>query len=186
MKKVLSVFLFYLMFFVWNPIFALSSVYENPNMPKAYTIFSTKFAESTPFWIKIGDTKYYLIRNRADGNYTYKDIVGCDKSKKQLFEPFFEMNGGDRTKLTSEELVDADIRFAALKINGKLELNDKSKDFPLENIEYIDMLTTATYADRFLRPYGNFTMYVKTERGNLKKYIGHVDYQHPRYLEKMF
>lgn len=186
MKKVLSVFLLYVLTLGWSSVFAQDWFNENPFPTKAYTIFSTKFAESTPFWIKIGDTKYFLIRNRADGNYTYKDIVGCDKSKKQLFEPFYEINGGDRTKLTSEELFDADIRFVPLKINGKLELNDKSKDFPIEKIEYIDMMTTATYADKFLRPYGNFTMYSKTERGNLKKYIGHVDYQHPRYLEKMF
>ena len=155
--------------------------------PVPYTIFSSKFAETNPFWIKIGHTKYYLIHNRNDGNYTYKDLVGCEKVKKQLFEPFFELDtDGNRSKLSGEELLKAGVRFVSVKTNGKLELNDTSKDFPIEKIAYIDMITLATYADDYARPFGTFTMFVNTERGNLSKYIGHVSYVHPRYLEKMF
>ncbi len=154
-------------------------------LPVQYTILSSKYAASTPFWIKIGSEKYYMLRTSSDGNYSYKSLVGCDKPKKQLFEALSELNNGDE-KLTSQELSLAGIRFVREKLNGKLEIEDSTKDFPLESISYIDMTTTATFYDRFLRPSGTYTVYIISERGNLQKYIGHVNYEHPRRLERMF
>lgn len=154
-------------------------------LPVQYTILSSKYAASTPFWIKIGSEKYYMLRASSDGNYSYKNLVGCDKPKKQLFEALSELNNGDKM-LTSAELGNHKIRFVQQKLNGKLDIYDSTKDFPLENISYIDMTTLATFYDRFLRPSGTFTVYVISERGNLQKYIGHVNYEHPRRLERMF
>lgn len=166
----------------------ISAEYEEyPQLPEFITIFSTKFAKTTPFWIKIGDTKYYMVIERSDNNYTYKDLLGCNKSKKQLFTPFKELdNDGDYTNISSSELSGGSIRFVSVKTSGKLELADKSKDFPLDTILYIDMMTTATYTDKYARPFGTFSMYVKSERGNYRKYIGHAGYVHPRLLEKLF
>lgn len=182
MVKCLSLF-FLIMFLI--PSFINCAISKEVQAPVQYTILSTKYDSSTPFWIKIGGEKYYFIRSKADGNYSYKDLLGCDKSKKQLFEPFYELNRDD-FKLTSKELADGGIRLVREKLNGTLEVEDKTKDFALENISYIDMTTIATFYDRFLRPSGNFTMYVISERGNMKKYIGHTGFVPRRFLERMF
>ena len=152
-----------------------------------YTIFSSKFSVPTPFWVKVGDTNYYFLKTRTDGNYSYKDLVGCDRKKKQLFESLYELDSDkDLSKITSEELKKAGIRLVSVKINGKLEINDTSKDFPIDNVHYIDMTNTATYSDRFARPSGTFAIYMKTDRSSKQKIIGHSSYRHPRRLKPMF
>lgn len=162
-------------------------IQQNPELPLPATVFNSKFAVTTPYWVKINNTKYYLVKNRVDGNYSYRDFVGCDKPKRQLFMPFAELDSdGDRTKLTSEELKKADVRLVAEKINGKLALSDTSKDFPLEEVLYIDMMTLATFTDRYTRPFGKFSIYIKTDSGRARKYTGHVSFQRQRYLEQMF
>ena len=152
-----------------------------------YTIFSSKFSTPTPFWVKVGDTNYYFLKTRVDGNYSYKDLVGCDRQKKQLFESLYELDSDkDLSKITSDELKKAGIRLVSVKLNGKLELNDLSKDVPIENVLYIDMTNTATYTDRFARPSGTFAIYMKTDRSSKQKLIGHSGYRHPRRLKPMF
>lgn len=186
MKKFLNIFFIAFLFLALeNSISFSAAKTTNSVLPVQYTILSSKYAASTPFWIKIGSEKYYMLRASSDGNYSYKNLVGCDKPKKQLFEALSELNNGDKT-LTSAELGNHKIRFVQQKLNGKLDIYDSTKDFPLENISYIDMTTLATFYDRFLRPSGTFTVYIISERGNLQKYIGHVNYEHPRRLERMF
>lgn len=161
--------------------------YNKNNIPLQLTPDLFRFSDSNPFWINIKGTKYYLFKDRSDGNYTYKDILGYDLTKKRLFEPLFDLESdGDASKLTSAELAKAGIRFVAVKTSGKLALNDKSKDFPLESIAYIDMNKLTVSSRSALRPYGSFALYVKKDSGNLQKYIGHVDYQRPQDLERMF
>lgn len=179
----------FILIFAAQAVFAESPLFDPVNFygPNAYTIFSNKYSATTPFRIKIGSTKYFMLQSRDDGNYTYKDLLGCDKVKKQLFVPFYDINiDGDKTKLTADELLNAGIRFVPQKLNGKLELSDTSKDLSLDEILYIDMTSLGTYADSRLRPYGRFTMYMKTERGNFRKYTGHVEYTSPTDLQRMF
>lgn len=161
--------------------------YNKNNLPLQLTPDLFRFSDSNPFWINIKGTKYYMIKSRSDGNYTYKDILGYDLTKKRLFEPLFDLESdGDNSKLTGEELAKAGIRFVAVKTNGKLSLNDKSRDFPLEKVSYIDMNKLTVSSRSALRPYGSFSMYIKRESGSLQKYIGHVDYQRPKDLERLF
>ena len=155
--------------------------------PQQYTIFSSKFSCPTPFWVKVADTKYYFVRARSDGNYSYKDLVGCDRKKKQLFEPFYEFDrDNDMTKITADELKAANIRLVAEKTNGRLALSDSSLDFPLENVLYIDMVSSATFSDRWARPSGTFVIYLKTERSSKEEYLGHLRYVHPKLLSGLF
>ena len=161
--------------------------YNKNNIPLQLTPDLFRFSDSNPFWITIKGTKYYMFKSRSDGSYSYKDIVGYDLTKKRLFEPLFDLESdGDDSKLTSAELAKAGIRFVAVKTSGKFALNEKSKDFPLENIAYIDMNKLTASSRSALRPYGSFSLYVIKDNGNLQKYIGHVDYQRPQDLEKMF
>lgn len=185
MKKLLNILIAFLIVVIGKSIAFPADTTVNSLLPVQYTILSSKYAASTPFWIKIGSEKYYMLRTSSDGNYSYKNLVGCDKPKKQLFESLLDLNNGDKM-LTAAELGNNKIRFVQQKLNGKLELEDSTKDFPLKNISYIDMTTTATFYDRFLRPSGTYTVYIISERGNLQKYIGHVNYEHPRRLERMF
>lgn len=174
-------FVIFMCFLTLNEVLA-----RDVQHPLQYTILSTKYAASTPFWIKIGGEKYYFVRDREDGSYSYRDLVGCDKSKKQLFEAFYELNTDNDIKLTSEELNSARIRLVHKKLNDKLAFNDNSEDYPIEKVAYIDLGITSTSYDRWLRPFGVFTMYVYNERGRLKKYLGHAGYEHPKVLQRMF
>ena len=185
MKKFFVFFIVLISFLVVVPaVFAADNTVKMP--PQMFPdLFA--FSDSTPFWIKIGSTKYYLIRERADGKYTYKDCVGYDETKTRLFEPLYELDSdGDFSKITAEELAKAKIRFVALGMGGSLELYDRSEDYPLENIAYIDLTKLTSSSRSSYKPYGSFAMYIKTDRGSLKKYIGHVDYQHPRLLKRLF
>lgn len=186
MKKLLKFLCILLLLFCGTCKVTVSNS-ANTGMPLQLAPDLFAFSDSTPFWVKIGSTKYYLIRERSDGIYTYKDCVGYDETKKRLFEPLYELDSdGDFSKITAEELAKAKIRFVALGMGGSLELYDKSEDYPLENIAYIDMNKLTSSSRSAYKPYGSFAMYVKTDRGSLKKYIGHVDYQHPRYLRRLF
>ncbi len=187
MKKNVMLFIFILMGCFLFTIEVKADGYNNINLPFQLTPDLFRFSDSNPFWIKIGSTKYYLMRTRADGNYTYKDCLGYDITKKRLFEPLFDLESdGDSSKITSAELAKAGIRFVALGNGGSLQLSDKSQDYPLENIAYIDMNKLTVSSRSSIRPYGSFAMYVKTDRGSLKKYIGHVDYQRPVDLQRLF
>lgn len=166
------------------PAFSFDTGRDEP--PVMFNIFSTKFSASTPFWVKIGDTKYYLFHDKKSGTYTNLDVVGCEGKKDRLFEPFYTLDTNQDMKITAKELKAGGIRFVAVKMNGKFDLYDRENDFPVDNIEYIDIFTAATYSDRITRPFGTFNMYVKTESGNTRKYIGHVGYIWPRRLERMF
>ena len=64
-------------------------------MPLQLTPDLFRFSDSNPFWIKIGSTRYYLMRERQDGKYTYKDFLGYDVTKKRLFEPLFELESDE-------------------------------------------------------------------------------------------
>lgn len=185
MKRAIKItLLFTLIFLLCNTIsFAYTDLQSTPTI---FNIFSTKLSKSTPFWIKVGSTKYYFVHNKTDGQYIYSDLVGCEGEKDVLFEQFYKMDTNKDGKISTKELLDADIRLVEEKLNGKLELNNKSKDFPIENIEYIDLVYATTYSDKFARPFGTFNVYIKTERGNLKKYIGHAGYVRPRWVEEMF
>lgn len=161
--------------------------YDMNNLPLQLTPDLFRFSDSNPFWITIKGTKYYMFKSRSDGKYSYKDIVGYDLTKKRLFEPLFDLESdGDSSKLTSAELAKAGIRFVAVKTSGKFALNDISQDFPLKSIAYIDMNKLTASSRSALRPYGSFSLYITKDNGNLQKYIGHVDYQRPQDLEKMF
>lgn len=183
MKKLLL-----LMLITAMPAFAeYPYTFYNPDLPLPITVFSQRYSKTTPFWIRIGTEKYYLVKNREDKNYTYNDLVGCGEAKSRLFEPFFEINTDrDYKTLSASELLSAKIRFVSEKTNGKLALEEPSKDYVLDENAYIDLMTLGVFQDEYHRPSGNFTLYIKSERGNLRKYTGHVNYQHPRRLKLLF
>ena len=136
-----------------------------------------RIAASDPYVIKVNGVKYYMIKNSKDGKYTTDNIVGLKDNKTSLFDAMRKLDSDkDNTKLSSEELKKADIRFVAVGKNGKLLLNNKEKDFNLDNISYIDLANLReTINNGKIGSFGYFDMYIKTPNGQ-KKIIGYVSF----------
>ncbi len=140
-----------------------------------------------PFMVKIDGTKYYMLFEIGNSNYSYNNLLGCTgASKYDMFTPLRNLErDGDVSRLTGEELKSAGIRFVAQNFDNTLAYNDKTKDFDLNKISYIDMtrlrITPAAVA------YGNFDVYVKKDGSNsLKKIIGKVSMMGQPYIRRMF
>lgn len=124
------------------------------------------------FEVKIDGIKYFLMS--GSGEYNRQKFLGCSgQSKYDMFTPLRNLEkDGDYTRLTSDELRTSGIRFVAQNFDGTVAYNNKSKDFPLEKISYIDMtrlrITPSAIA------YGNFDIYLKKDGGGVKKVIGKV------------
>lgn len=144
------------------------------------------YSNCDPYMVKIDGTKYYLLFENGTSNYTYNNLLGCTgASKSDMFTPLRNLErDGDISRLTGEELKSAGIRFVAQNFDDTLAFNDKTKDFDLNKISYIDMtrlrITPATVA------YGNFDVYVKKDNGSLKKIIGKVSMRGYRSIKRLF
>ena len=138
-----------------------------------------------PYAVKINGQKYYMVRNREDNQYTKYDILGYDDTKAELFDDMKSLNSdNDTTKITQEELKKAGIRFVAV-VNNKLQLQDKSLDYSLDNIKYIDLTTLrGTVNNGKIGSFGYFDMYIK-ENNKTKKIIGFVTFDSDEDLNEM-
>ena len=129
-----------------------------------------------PYAINIDGQKYYLVRNRKNNDYILKDILGYDDTKSELFKDLKDLNSDkDTLKLTKDELKKADIRFVAV-VDKKLALNDRSKDYDLNNISYIDLNTLrGTLNNGKIGSFGYFDVYI-LKNGKEQKVTGFVTF----------
>lgn len=143
--------------------------------PNELGYFAQNYKSCDAYELKIDGTKYFLM----DGNGTYsrQKFLGCSaQSKFDMFTPLRNIEkDGDYTKLTSAELKSAGIRLVAQNFDGSIAYNNKSKDFPLEKLNYIDM-TRLRFTPAVIA-YGNFDVYIKKDGGGTKKIIGKVQMQ---------
>ena len=139
-----------------------------------------------PYVVKIKNVKYYMVKNSPDGIYTKENIIGLNNNKNSLFEDMKQLNSDkDNTKITAEELKKAGIRFVAVDNNKKLMLHNKEKDYPLDNISYIDLANLReTINNGSIGSFGYFDMYIKTNEGP-KKIIGYVSFDTEDELTEM-
>ena len=127
-----------------------------------------------PYVIKIDGTKYYLVKNAPDGNYTLNNIVGYGDQKHSLFAALKSLNTNFDRKLTKDELTKSGIRFVALDNNGKLQLKNPSKDFV--DIVYIDLSNTRESINKGdIGSFGYYDVYIN-KNGVTKKIIGYVSF----------
>lgn len=138
-----------------------------------------------PFMVKIDGVKYYMMFGGAE-NPSSKNLLGCSgRRKMDFFAPLRALDSdGDYESLTADELRSAGIRFVAADIHNTLLYNDKSKDFDMNKVDYIDM--TRLRVTPAAVGYGNFDLYIKDERGKLKKIIGKVSVAPKHWAERMF
>ena len=85
--------------------------------------------------------KYFIVK--ADKQvYDRTSLLGCeDNSASNIFDPIVSLNQAyPYAKLTSDELKKANVRFVRLLSPlGSLDLNNKSNDFDINNVAYIDL-----------------------------------------------
>ncbi len=130
-----------------------------------------------PFVIKVDGIKYYMVQNNK--------ILGEDSTLKTIYQPLYLLDKNNDKKITSAELKNGNIRFVRLNNSGQLELNNKSLDYPLANILYIDLKTlrrTQNAGD--IGSFGYFDIYIN-HNYQIKKFIGQITYENKKDINRL-
>lgn len=130
-----------------------------------------------PFVIKVDDIKYYMVQNNK--------ILGEDSTLDIIYKPLYLLDKNNDKKITSAELKNGNIRFVRLNNSGQLELNNKSLDYPLANISYIDLNTlrrTQNAGD--IGSFGYFDIYIN-HNYQIKKFIGQITYENKEDINRL-
>lgn len=138
---------------------------------------------SDPFVIKIDGVQYVMLKENNDGVLDEKDILGFFDTPELLFSSLVALNTNSDYKITPDELKSQNVRLAAVGQDGKLLVNDKSKDFDLNKINYIDIKNLRKLAN--YTPdgvFGHFNMYLKDGR----MIVGFVTFSDSNHLKNLF
>ena len=139
-----------------------------------------------PYIIRIDGTDYVLVKDSKDGKWSVENILGYNDSKSDLFASLKKLESdGNSSKISTKELINADIRFVKLNSDGSLVLQDKNQDYDINNVLYIDMknLRTALGNKNQDGTFGYFYVYIKN--GNGKKAVpGRVTFEEKSELNK--
>lgn len=130
-----------------------------------------------PFVIKVDGIKYYMVQNNK--------ILGEDSTLDTIYQPLYLLDKNNDKKITSAELKNGNIRFVRLNNSGQLELNNKSLDYPLANISYIDLNTlrrTQNAGD--IGSFGYFDIYIN-HNYQIKKFIGQITYENKKDINRL-
>lgn len=130
-----------------------------------------------PFVIKVDGIKYYMVQNNK--------ILGEDSTLDTIYQPLYLLDKNNDKKITSAELKNGNIRFVRLNNSGQLELNNKSLDYPLANISYIDLNTlrrTQNAGD--IGSFGYFDIYIN-HNYQIKKFIGQITYENKEDINRL-
>lgn len=141
-----------------------------------------------PYVVQIDNNNYVLVKDRADKNWSEKDLLGIDDPKENRFESLIKLNSdNDYSKVTSNELKKAGIRFVRMDSKGALLVNERNKDYDLNKIDYIDIINLKRTANsESTGIFGHFTVYLKTANLKKKTVVGYVTYETDKKLELLF
>lgn len=141
-----------------------------------------------PYLVKIDGINYIMIIDNPSKKWSKNDILGIDDTKDTIFQSLKGLESdGDRTKLTPQELKRANIRFVKLDNNGALLVNDKTQDYNLDKISYIDMTNLRNIANGSVTGvFGHFNLYLKTNNNSKKMVIGYVTLHSDNDLKTLF
>lgn len=130
-----------------------------------------------PFVIKVDGIKYYMVQNNK--------ILGEDSTLKTIYQPLYLLDKNNDKKITSAELKNGNIRLVRLNNSGQLELNNKSLDYPLANISYIDLNTLRrTQNTGDIGSFGYFDIYIN-HNYQIKKFIGQITYENKKDINRL-
>ena len=130
-----------------------------------------------PFVIKVDGIKYYMVQNNK--------ILGEDSTLKTIYQPLYLLDKNNDKKITSAELKNGNIRLVRLNNSGQLELNNKSLDYPLANISYIDLNTLRrTQNTGDIGSFGYFDIYIN-HNYQIKKFIGQITYENKEDINRL-
>lgn len=139
-----------------------------------------------PYIVTINDKNYVLVKDSKDDNWTPENILGYNDSRDNLFYSLKQLESdGNGAKITSHELKNANIRFVLLNSDGTLELSDRTQDFDLKKVQYIDMqnLRTALGNKNQDGTFGYFYVIIK-DGSTRRAYPGRVTFEEKEELNK--
>lgn len=129
-----------------------------------------------PYLVQIDGHKYIMIKDNPSKKWSKNDILGIDDTKETIFKALKGLESdGDRSKITSEELKKANIRFVRIADDGAILVNDRKQDYSLEKISYIDMNRLRRLANSSVTGiFGHFNIHLKTDNNSKRIVIGYV------------
>ncbi len=141
-----------------------------------------------PYIVKIDGVNYVLVKDRADSNWSEKDLIGIDDPKGNRFESLIKLNSDlDYSKVTSAELKKANVRFVRMNTKGVLLVNERKKDYDLNKVDYIDIINLKRTANsESTGIFGHFTVYLKTSNGAKRAVVGYVTYETNEKIQVLF
>lgn len=156
------------------------------NTPSISTPRSALRTFLDPYIVNINGNNYVLVKDSPDNSWTIENILGYNDSRDDLFGSLKNLESDkDATKISAEELRKAGIRFVMLNSDQSLVLDDRTKDFDLSKVQYIDMknLRTALGNKNEDGTFGYFYVVVK-ENGKKRAYPGRVTFEDKKDLNK--
>lgn len=141
-----------------------------------------------PYIIEINGIKYVLVKDRKDKNWSEQDLLGINDPKNNRFQSLINLNSDrDHSKITANELKKAGIRFVRMDDKGALLVNDRSKDFDLNKVDYIDIINLKRTANAEVTGiFGHFTLYLKTTNPKKRTAVGFVTYETDEKIQYLF
>ena len=139
-----------------------------------------------PYIVRIKNNDYVLVKDSQDSKWTVENILGYEDSKDDLFASLKKLESdGNASKISTQELQNANIRFVKLNSDGSLALDDKSLDYDINKVLYIDMknLRTALGNKNQDGTFGYFYVYVKDENDK-RTAVGRVTFEEKQELHK--
>lgn len=129
-----------------------------------------------PYYVQVDGVNYVMIKDKTSNKWTAQDFLGIEDTKETLFNGLKTVESdGDYTKITSNELKKAKIRFARVDKNGTVLANDRTKDLNLNKIDYIDMTTLQKVANSKVKGIaGHFRLFLKTKYNSRRMVIGYA------------
>lgn len=129
-----------------------------------------------PYLVQIDGKNYIMIKDNPSKKWSKDNILGINDTKETIFTGLKELESdGDSSKLTSEELKKANIRFVRIADDGAILANDKKQDYSLEKISHIDMARLKKLANSSVTGiFGHFNIHLKTDNNSKRIVIGYV------------
>ena len=141
-----------------------------------------------PYVVTINGITYVMVRDRKDNNWSADDILGINDPKENRFASLIALNSdNNHAKLTPAELKKANVRFVRMNKDGVLLVKDRTKDFDLNKIDYIDIINLKRTANsKNTGIFGHFTVFLKTDTAKKRAVVGYVTYETKETINVLF